>query len=708
MKKRILSILILIGITCSNVFLGLNEYKHPNKSTFLGEDISRSAWGEGDVNNDGRIDVVDALMVAQYYVGILSSLPNISVADVSDDGSVNIIDALIIDQNYVGVSTTLQNEIPFNGTTGSPSNVWFEAVPLLIINQTFTTDVYVDTGSQNLAAYGFEIEYDPAIVEVQSVVAGAEGFQSCLDINNTGGRTRVSGFDTMGMGPDSQLELITITWEAVGVGTTIVNNTVDRLVDQDYNTIGTPYIHNITIEVYPLLGDVNGDGAVNATDALMIAQYNIGLNPIAFLPFVADVNDDEIIDCVDALLVYQYDLGIIPEVYTPLPSSGGGTGQVWLDPVEVSGLLGEFWNSLVILNSSTQNWSAFQFDIRYDPAVLNIAGIQPGLDCNPTILNINNSLGITKMTGFNAFGVAPGILELLNITWEVVGNGETTLNLSVDCLVDNTTEPIDTPPITPYNFTVENQDPTVTVVYPNGGEQLQDFVLLQWNASDPENDTLVFDIAYNMESTGWHSIITNHSSNSYNWNISGLPNSDSVIIRVTANDDYGGSSSDESNFSFTVASQHPTGTVVINIGQENTTTTSVMLSLASSSAVMMCFSDDNSSWTTWEPFSGLKSYNLTSGDGQKIVYVRFQDQFGLVSEVDIFDTINLIPEEEDEIPEEALNQIRNLSTLLNFMLAGLLAAIGAFIVQGFIMRKRLKNSKVKRDYPSGKDIKSSE
>ncbi|MBN2441540.1 MAG: dockerin type I repeat-containing protein, partial [Spirochaetales bacterium] len=59
----------------------------------------------GDVNYDGIVDIVDALLTAQYYVGSDISI-NIIAGDVNCDGSTDIIDALIIAQYYVGLVNT--------------------------------------------------------------------------------------------------------------------------------------------------------------------------------------------------------------------------------------------------------------------------------------------------------------------------------------------------------------------------------------------------------------------------------------------------------------------------------------------------------------------------------------------------------------------------------------------------------------------------
>jgi hypothetical protein len=55
----------------------------------------------GDVDGDGTIDIVDALLVAQYYVGLISI--DTTNADTDCDGDIDIVDALLIAQYYVGL-----------------------------------------------------------------------------------------------------------------------------------------------------------------------------------------------------------------------------------------------------------------------------------------------------------------------------------------------------------------------------------------------------------------------------------------------------------------------------------------------------------------------------------------------------------------------------------------------------------------------------
>ena len=60
-----------------------------------------------------------------------------------------------------------------------------------------------------------------------------------------------------------------------------------------------------------MLGDVDSDGIVSIIDALLAAQYYVGLNPANFNPDVGDVDCNGTIDIVDALLIAQYYVGLI-------------------------------------------------------------------------------------------------------------------------------------------------------------------------------------------------------------------------------------------------------------------------------------------------------------------------------------------------------------------------------------------------------------
>jgi mannan endo-1,4-beta-mannosidase len=57
----------------------------------------------GDVDSDGDVDIIDALLVAQFYVNLNPDNFNQEVADVECDNDIDIIDALLIARYYVNL-----------------------------------------------------------------------------------------------------------------------------------------------------------------------------------------------------------------------------------------------------------------------------------------------------------------------------------------------------------------------------------------------------------------------------------------------------------------------------------------------------------------------------------------------------------------------------------------------------------------------------
>ena len=104
----------------------------------------------------------------------------------------------------------------------------------------------------------------------------------------------------------------------------------------------------------------------------------------------------------------------------------------------------------------------------------------------------------------------------------------------------------------PYSYIVINRAPTVTVTYPNGGEILKGKTNITWIASEPDGDSLTFEIAYNIENTGWHILAEGLTETSYEWDTSWFPVSFSVMIKVVANDGFGEETEDTSDYCFSI------------------------------------------------------------------------------------------------------------------------------------------------------------
>ena len=77
------------------------------------------------------------------------------------------------------------------------------------------------------------------------------------------------------------------------------------------------------------------------------------------------------------------------------------------------------------------------------------------------------------------------------------------------------------------------------------------------------------------------------------------------------------------------------GSIIIDKNAAKTTNGKVTLTLSAKDAVSglskMQFSNDNVTWTAWENYAASKAWTVASGNGTKTVYVKFQDNAGLIS-----------------------------------------------------------------------------
>jgi len=96
----------------------------------------------------------------------------------------------------------------------------------------------------------------------------------------------------------------TITFRATDPG---------ALYDEDEATFTVP------APVY-LLGDANGDGVVNSSDALLVLSCDAGIDTSDYCPMnCGDVDENGMVDSTDALIILAYDAGLEPPFDVGLP-----------------------------------------------------------------------------------------------------------------------------------------------------------------------------------------------------------------------------------------------------------------------------------------------------------------------------------------------------------------------------------------------------
>lgn len=106
-------------------------------SSLFGADIL------GDANNDIAVDIVDALITAQYYVGLNPAQFVRGNSDVDANNGVDIVDALLIAQHYVG----LVSEFPGSGPAKPSLGDYYTAYINTIVPDSPGYSLPLDTGS---------------------------------------------------------------------------------------------------------------------------------------------------------------------------------------------------------------------------------------------------------------------------------------------------------------------------------------------------------------------------------------------------------------------------------------------------------------------------------------------------------------------------------------------------------------------------------
>lgn len=224
-----------------------------------------------------------------------------------------ILLSLTIAFTFAQATPTPTSPAPTPIPGASVGDVWiYWANTSIEIGDPYDAAIHVNTGTQRLAAYNIWLYFDPYMLSLDDVVAGADGFLSAVGAGYPGTFV-IQGFDTGGTGPGSNLHILTLCFltDQGNCGETLIDIEVDHLANEDTNTIGIPQAYDGTVVISGCIttGDVNSDRLIDIIDALLTAQYYVGLG-VSINTVAADANCDGLVDIVDALLIAQYYVGL--------------------------------------------------------------------------------------------------------------------------------------------------------------------------------------------------------------------------------------------------------------------------------------------------------------------------------------------------------------------------------------------------------------
>jgi hypothetical protein len=161
----------------------------------------------------------------------------------------------------------------------------------------------------------------------------------------------------------------------------------------------------------------------------------------------------------------------------------------------------------------------------------------------------------------------------------------------------------------------------------NGGASFATCVAVNLTLSATDNNGTVSSMRFSNDNSTWSA--WEPYATSKVWPLA--PGDGGKTAYVQFQDDTGNISSPYSD-SITLDTIAPTGSIMINSGAVMTTNLSVALTLnasdAGSGTSEMRFSNNNSSWSSWEAYATSQAWTLTSSDGNKATHVQFRDTAG--------------------------------------------------------------------------------
>lgn len=281
--------------------------------------LTISQYKKGDANNDGDVDIADAVCIVNHVVGIATPSFVEQAADVNGDGDVDIADAVRIINLIVGKIQALTRgesslSIAATRAGGSDADAIYAEDISVYAGEDCTLNVALKN-AQATNAYSFDLVL-PEGVSIETDNDG-EYLYELSDRHNG----HMSTLNYIGSNTYSFAILSLQSKEVKGNDGTICTfklKVADKVKGGKYavaiknakyslisgaSKVKMPEAEaNLTIKK---LGDANGDGDVTEADVNAVAKHIMGNTPEVFDEEAADVNGDQEINAADIVEIVK-------------------------------------------------------------------------------------------------------------------------------------------------------------------------------------------------------------------------------------------------------------------------------------------------------------------------------------------------------------------------------------------------------------------
>ncbi len=224
----------------------------------------------------------------------------------------------------------------FSAVTGNVTSAATPDNATLTAGQSVVVTINVDMSgmaapNNKLGSFTGSLAWDPAILAYDSLLGPLGGFSGAVNTEQAGsGLLAFNGANATGT--TGNVVTYQFTFHAIGAGTGVLNleysamaaaTTYTNLLPQLVITDGQVAVSAGT------LGDVNGDGEANSTDALIVLSADADINTAQFCPMnCGDVNNDGLVNSTDALIILSYDA----QMSVPFPVGTGACPAMIAQP----------------------------------------------------------------------------------------------------------------------------------------------------------------------------------------------------------------------------------------------------------------------------------------------------------------------------------------------------------------------------------------
>ena len=284
--------------------------------------------------------------------------------------------------------------------------------------------VSVPVNAEGLASVGsisLEVQFNNAALEFVGAENAIENFNFSANQPSTG-VVRLAGFSTAGV--DVGEKIVDLRF-AVSEGTSEL--TFNEAGSEVTNTAGAAY--NVEYEAGQvradqlLLGDVQGNGVVDAGDASLVLQAAVDLITLNSVQVAAaDVDASGTVDAADASFILQYVVGAIEQ----FPAEEGSAAFAktlprsdatlnWGELTQVNG--SDAYQLPITISGGDQPVTAAQFTIRYNASSVSIEDVASSAPSGWQAFH-NDQQGVLKIALAGAEGLSAGDVVTLTVTPE--------------------------------------------------------------------------------------------------------------------------------------------------------------------------------------------------------------------------------------------------------------------------------------------------